>query len=81
LLVDEDEIPKNPLRTLRSPQPKMKPFRFLSDENLVPLLKACQGKEFRHRSDETMIRLLLECGLCVSELCGLTPDSSIWTTA
>jgi site-specific recombinase XerD len=27
LLVDENQIPKNPLRTLRLPQPKIKPFR------------------------------------------------------
>jgi hypothetical protein len=39
LLVDEDETPKNPPRTLSPPQPKMKPFRSLSDENLV----AAQG--------------------------------------
>ena len=73
-LVDEDEIPENPMKTLSSPQPKMKPVPILSDADLTALLKACQGKEFRNRSDEAMIRLLLDCGLRVSELCGLTAE-------
>ena len=46
----------------------------LSDEELAALLKACAGKEFRDRRDEAMIRLLLDCGVRVSELCGLTVD-------
>jgi site-specific recombinase XerD len=73
-LVDEDEIPVNPMKTLSPPQPKMKPVPILSDVDLAALLKACAGKEFRNRSDEAMIRLLLDCGLRVSELCGLTVE-------
>lgn len=73
-LVDEDEIPKNPMKTLSPPRPKMKPVPILSDGDLAALLKACQGEEFRNRSDEAMIRLLLDCGLRVSELCGLTAE-------
>src|SRR5665811_97116 len=57
-LVDEDEIPVNPMKTLSPPQPKMKPVPILSDADLAALLKACQGKEFRNRSDEALIRLL-----------------------
>jgi site-specific recombinase XerC len=46
----------------------------LTDTELATLLKACGGKEFRDRRDNAMIRLLLDCGLRVSELCGLTVD-------
>jgi site-specific recombinase XerD len=74
-LVDEDEIPDHPMRTLSPPQPKAKPVPVLSDTELTALLKACSGKEFRDRRDEAMIRLLLDCGVRVSELCGLTVDS------
>ena len=73
-LVDEDEIPANPMKTLSPPQPKNKPVPIISDTDLAALLKACQGKEFRNKSDEAIIRLLLDCGLRVSELCGLTVE-------
>jgi site-specific recombinase XerD len=73
-LVDEDEIPEQPMKTLSPPQPKMKPVPILSDDDLAALLKACAGKDFSNRRDEAMIRLLLDCGLRVSELCGLTVE-------
>lgn len=73
-LVDEEEIPENPMKTLKPPQPKMKPVPVLSDGDLAALLKACNGKEFNDRRDEAMIRLLLDCGLRVSELCDLTVE-------
>ena len=73
-LVDEGEIEAHPMKTLSPPQPKMKPVPILSDTDLAALLKACQGREFHNRSDEAMIRLLLDCGLRVSELCGLTVE-------
>ena len=46
----------------------------LSDAELARILKACAGKEFRDRRDEAVIRVLLDCGIRVSELCGLTVD-------
>lgn len=73
-LVDEDEIRENPMKTLSPPQPTAKPVPVLSDDELDALLKACSGKDFNDRRDEAMIRLLLDCGLRVSELCGLTVD-------
>lgn len=73
-LVDEDELTENPMRTLGPPEPKPKPVPVLTDAELGALLKACAGKDFRDRRDEAMIRLLLDCGLRVSELCGLTVD-------
>ncbi len=71
-LVDEDELRENPMRTLSPPEPKAKPLPVLSDTELEALVKMCAGKDFAHRRDEAMLRLLLDCGLRVSELCGLT---------
>ena len=62
------------MKTLSPPQPKMKPVPILSDADLAALLKACSGKDFNDRRDEAAIRLLLDCGLRVSELCGLTVE-------
>lgn len=73
-LVDEDELPDNPMKTLSPPEPVAKPVPVLSDDELAALLKACSGKDFRDRRDEAMIRILLDCGIRVSELCALTVD-------
>ncbi len=71
-LVDEEELAANPMKTLSPPEPKSKPVPVLTDAELVALLKACNGKDFRDRRDEAIFRLLLDCGIRVSELCGLT---------
>lgn len=70
-LVDEEELEANPMKTLSPPEPTSKPVPVLSDDQLAALLKACAGKGLADRRDEAMIRLLLDCGLRVSELCGL----------
>lgn len=71
-LVDEGELEENPMAKLSPPVPKAKPVPILSDEELAALLKACGGKEFSDRRDEALIRLLLDCGVRVSEACGLS---------
>ena len=71
-LVDEEEIDRNPMEKLSPPTPKAKPVPVLSDTDLAALLKACTGKDFNDRRDEAMVRVLLDCGLRISELCGLT---------
>lgn len=73
-LINEDELPSHPMKTLSPPSLKMKPVPVLSDEQLTALLKACQGKDFNARRDEALIRLLLDCGVRVSEACQLTVD-------
>lgn len=73
-LVDEDELDDNPMKTLSPPEPTPKPVPVLSDNELTALLKACAGKGFAERRDEAIVRLLLDCGLRVSELCGLSTE-------
>jgi site-specific recombinase XerD len=73
-LVDEDELTENPMKTLSPPEPQSKPVPVLSDVELEALVKVCTGKDFAHRRDEAIVRLLLDCGLRVSELCGLSVD-------
>jgi integrase len=52
----------------------MKPVPVISDDELTALLKACAGTEFADRRDEALIRLLLDCGVRISEACGLRVD-------
>ena len=48
------------------------PVPILNDDELAAMLKACQGKGFQERRDEAVIRMFIDCGVRVSELCGLT---------
>lgn len=73
-LVAEDEIDKNPMAGLSPPEPQSKPVPVLTDPELEAILKTCAGKTFNDRRDEAMIRMFLDCGLRVSELCGLSAD-------
>lgn len=73
-LVDEDELDENPMKTLKLPTVKPKPVPVLTDAELTALMKSCAGKDFNDRRDEAILRLLLDCGLRVSELTGLTVD-------
>lgn len=74
-LIAEGELDDNPMAGIRKPEIPEKPVPVLSDDDLIALLKACQGKEFKDRRDEAMVRMLLDCGLRVSELCGITVDT------
>lgn len=74
-LVDEEEIDAHPMRALSPPEAKASPVPVLTDDELTALLKACKGKAFTDRRDEAMIRVLLDTGIRVSELCGLTTES------
>jgi site-specific recombinase XerD len=73
-LVNEGELVDHPMRGLDVPVAKDKPVPVLGDDELVALLKACAGKGFTARRDEAVVRMLLDCGVRVSELCGLTLD-------
>jgi integrase len=59
---------------LSPPTLKMKPVPVITDVELIALLKACNGREFADRRDEALIRLLLDCGVRISEACGLRVD-------
>ena len=73
-LVDEGELDENPMKSMSPPEPFAKPVPILSDEELTALLKTCAGKQLPDRRDEAMIRMMLDCGIRVSELCGLSVD-------
>lgn len=73
-LVDEGELTAHPMTGLEPPAPPPTPVPVLTDDELAALLKTCAGKTFRDRRDEALIRVLLDCGVRVSEACGLTVD-------
>lgn len=70
--VVEGEIDKHPMTGMSPPTPKAKPVPILSDEQLTALIRTCKGRTFLDRRDEAIIRVLLDTGVRVSELSGLT---------
>lgn len=72
--VEEDELETNPMQGIAAPSLKMKPVPVITDEQLVALMKTCSGKTFDNRRDEAMLRVMLDCGVRVAELVGLTVD-------
>ncbi len=74
-LVDEGELPENPMKNLSPPEPKAKPVPVLSDTELEALVKACNGKTFNDRRDQAILRMLLDAGLRVSEITAMTVES------
>jgi site-specific recombinase XerD len=73
-LLAEGETDADPMAGMQLPRATEKPVPVLSDEELAALLKTCAGKTFVDRRDEAIFRVLLDCGLRVSELAGLTLD-------
>lgn len=70
-LVAEDEIAAHPMIGVDLPTIKDRPVPVLSDDALARLVKACAGKDFPERRDLAIVRVLLDCGVRVSELCGM----------
>jgi site-specific recombinase XerD len=81
-LVAEGELERAPTEGLEIPVPPDKPVPVLSDEEIAALLKTCAVKRgrpgvfsrpiFFGRRDEVILRLLVDTGIRVSELCGLS---------
>ncbi len=71
-LVEEDELPDDPLVGLKPPKLSTKVVAGLTDDQLRDLIKACKGPTFRDKRDEALVRLLSETGLRASECCALT---------
>ncbi len=69
--VDEDELRESPLARMRPPKVPDNPPPVLGEEDLVKLLKACEGPRFEDRRDTALVRLLLDTGMRRGELVGL----------
>ena len=73
-LAEEGIDDTNRLAGVVPPTAPDRPVPVFTDDDLAALLRVCSGKEFADRRDEAMLRLLLDTGIRVSELTGLTVD-------
>ncbi|SCX27213.1 Site-specific recombinase XerD [Mycolicibacterium fluoranthenivorans] len=73
-MVDEGELPNNPLLGMKPPKKETKVIDALSDDDIKLLIKACQGKSLKDRRDEAIVRLLVETGIRANEAIDLRCD-------
>lgn len=71
-LVEEGELPDNPLLGLKTPKIPAKVVHALSDDQLRALIKACKGPSFRDKRDEAIVRLMSDTGMRAAETLALT---------
>lgn len=81
-LVAEGELDKAPTEGLEMPTQPDRPVRIFTEDEIRRMLKTCavsrsrtsgfDQRVFDGRRDEVILRLLLDCGLRVSELAGVT---------
>jgi site-specific recombinase XerD len=69
--VAEDELRSSPMERMTPPIVPEEPPAVLREEQLVALLKVCEGSDFESRRDTAIIRLLLDTGMRRGELVGL----------
>jgi site-specific recombinase XerD len=71
-LVDEEELPRSPMRTMKPPEVPDVEVPVIPDDALKRLLKACAGKDFEARRDTAIIMTFLDTGGRLSEVTNRT---------
>lgn len=67
-LVDEEEMDRSPMRTMKPPALGEVEVPIIPDDHLKRLLKACAGKAFQDRRDTALIMMFLDTGARLSEV-------------
>lgn len=67
-LVDEEELDRSPMRTMKAPEPGEVIVPVIPDDALKRLLATCKGKDFQSRRDTAIILTFLDTGGRLSEV-------------
>jgi site-specific recombinase XerD len=67
-LVDEEEMDRSPMRTMKAPELGEVEVPIIPDEDIKKLLKACAGKGYAERRDTAIIMMFLDTGGRLSEV-------------
>jgi site-specific recombinase XerD len=71
-LEHEEEIQQSPFVKMSPPAVPEQPVPLLTSDEIARVLDACKGSGFEERRDTAVFRLLLDSGLRVAELIGIT---------
>lgn len=71
-LVSEGEIPRSPMEGMHGPVVPDNPPAVLSLDDLRRLMAVCKGTSFDDRRDAAILRVLIDSGVRLAELTGLT---------
>lgn len=71
-LVDEEEMDRSPMRTMKAPELPEVEVPIIPDDSLKKLLSVCKGKDFEDRRDTAIIMMFLDSGARLSELTNRT---------
>lgn len=72
--VDEEEMDRSPMRTMKAPTLPEVEVPIIHDDALKKLLGVCKGKGFEERRDTAIIMMFLDTGARLSELTERTQD-------
>jgi site-specific recombinase XerD len=72
--VDEEEMDRTPMRTMKAPQLPDTEVPIIPQDALKKLLKTCAGKSFENRRDTALLMMFLDTGARLSELTERTHD-------
>lgn len=67
-LVEEQEIPTDPLLGVKAPKLDTQVIEPLTSDQLKAMLKACAGRDLRERRDEALLRFMFETGARAGEV-------------
>ncbi len=67
-LVEEQEIPADPLLGVKAPKLDTQVIEPLTSDQLKALIKACAGRDLRERRDEALLRFMFETGARAGEV-------------
>ena len=77
-LDDEGEIPSSPMARMHPPSIPETPPDVLTPDQLKRLLATCAGPGFDERRDTAITMLLIDTGIRLAEISGLTVDDIDW---
>ena len=66
-LIEEEELDRSPMRTMKPPRPAEVGVPVINDGDLTKLFRACAGKDFASRRDTALLLLFLDTGVRLSE--------------
>jgi integrase/recombinase XerC len=72
--VAEGDLEASPMEGMKPPQLPEQPVEVVGPENLIRLLKTCEGRDLASRRDTAIILLLVDTGMRRAECAGMTLD-------